>query len=991
MAVVEKYKKYAIEKKQVSRDRGITWEDVSPSETRYGEELGIFDTLEECEDTNCDLEKYEISLVDDEMPDNICTHPRGTAIGFTMYDTLLPSGIAKEIHFTDGMYCCVDAWGSSDNKIIDEYYEAEWKEKTATITTGWNPVRQYNTFTLDGRQMESGAFCGHQTCFTITEFMPWIQAGDTIKMAYKVKYVREHCSNDWEIDEEFEPELITIGERWVKIYEDAYKTTWQHQVVDNIIFEGLTYEGLPFQVIWKNEGLPFDYFYETNIPENVDFVDAIINDGVLCNDSVSEILPRVQMRIKVDSNRGDPTGNLMTKYYHYSTDTSGCTYPFYNYDYEGERKYYIDPSSDYGTRIYDDRYTTVNFDKWQQGSLNASYGALFCSIYIRQEQCGRDYKGRVITCPVVYNGGSITNNTRCKELIVFDTDEIYFPYKVRSNYGWQDDYLNACEYGFIKRDGSKIIVGYVYGKYTNTNGVTQNITNNANTSLSLPSDAVDVILADSVTSIPNGCFANNTVLTSITMNNVNVVGDNAFSGCSNLGSITFGSTNIKLYDKSFANSGLRSVDLSNVIRIESENTSTSNAGAAFSGCTQLETLTIGSSLTNIPQYSFLSCANLRSVTIPSNVSTIGNYSFQDCTSLTSVTISEGVTYIGMWAFRNTRFREVTIPSTVTSYGYSGAFRDNPNLEKVTINTTATITADTFTGCNIKCLTMTTLTPPTVKNGRAIWGGVFDFAPDAVILVPCEAVDTYKNDGGNEGWDNVASMIHPIPNETRWVDNGYVCVDGMKYKQQRKEGRNTDCSDDAWFDLAEYRLDGEPYGECLYEELYYIKRDSSHTGQIYDLGVTVKDNTRIQIKVQPTSNGGGIVIGERNAPSDDNDYRVFWASSKIYYDYGDSRLNTSLSLNSPYELEIGNYYVKYIDGSNIISGDTKSDVATEHTRKLQLFGDSDYGLIYYIKIYEGTRQTHNFIPVRREDGLVTLYETINRYFCDVDGVFAASDE
>lgn len=636
MAVVQKYKKYVVEKKQISHDRGKTWEDVTPSETRYGEELGIFDTLEECEDTNCDLEMYGTVYVDEPIRVGYCTRQTEGWGQMTLYTTLFPSGLAKSIHFTDGMYCCVDSWGSSTNIIKDEYHDAQWTTPTATITGPLQPVRRYNTFELNGREMISGEFCNHDTCFTIDEWMPWIDPNGTLKMAYKVHYVRNHCSEDWVIDEEFEPQFITIAERWRKTYEDAYKSVWQHQVASDIIYEGFSpMDGLPFQVVWQDEGESVEYFYETNIPENVEFIDAIINDGVICNMSVSAILPRVQMKIKVDSNRGDPTGNLMTKYYHYSTDTSGCTYPFYNYDYEGERRYYIDPTYDYGTRIYDDRYTTVNFDKWEQGSLSASYGALFCSIYIRQERCGRDYKGRVITCPVVYNGGSIANNTRCKEIIVFDTDEIYFPYKVRSNNGWQDDYLNACEYGFIKRDGSKIIVGYVYGKYTNTNGVTQNITNNANTSLSLPSDAVDVILADSVTSIPKNCFLNHTNLTSITMNNVTSIGVDAFQGTTNLQSMTFNS-NVVIGANAFSNGGLRSVDLNNV---------SSLGDKVFSGCLSLVSVTIGSSLTSIPDYTFSGNTSLTSLTIPDNVTSIGSYIVYGCTNFDTLDLGKGITYL----------------------------------------------------------------------------------------------------------------------------------------------------------------------------------------------------------------------------------------------------------------------------------------------------------------------------------------------------------
>lgn len=43
------YNKYYLQKKQVSYDNGLTWEDVTPSETRQGAYIDSYDTLEECE------------------------------------------------------------------------------------------------------------------------------------------------------------------------------------------------------------------------------------------------------------------------------------------------------------------------------------------------------------------------------------------------------------------------------------------------------------------------------------------------------------------------------------------------------------------------------------------------------------------------------------------------------------------------------------------------------------------------------------------------------------------------------------------------------------------------------------------------------------------------------------------------------------------------------------------------------------------------------
>ena len=231
-------------------------------------------------------------------------------------------------------------------------------------------------------------------------------------------------------------------------------------------------------------------------------------------------------------------------------------------------------------------------------------------------------------------------------------------------------------------------------------------------------------------------------------------------------------------------------------------------------------------------------------------------------------------------------------------------------------------------------------------------------------------------------------------EYRWVDDGYVCIDGMKYLQEKKQGRSTECGDGVWYDVGETRLSGGLI-ECGYEEIAYIYRDSSHKGFISDLGVTLKDNTKIEVKLRPTNYGGGKIIGEVNPPSDDDDYRFFWYNKSPYYDYGSDRKYSTLVLNNDYVLEVGNYYVKNLTtGSYILQGDAKSGVATAHTRTLGLFGEvnNDYAWIYYIKIYEGDTLVKDFIPFKLDDGSVTLYDAISKTNCTVsNGTFGAPTE
>lgn len=551
------FSKYSIEKKQLSIDKGVTWQDVAPSETRNGRLLGTYRTLVECKDVDCDLEKWGIQLVDEKAPSIVCTHADATAVGSTLYDTYLPSGIAKSVTFVAGMKCCVDTWGSSDNIITDEYHNSSMTAKTATITTGWNPIHEYNSYVLNGREMISGSFCGQATCYNITEFMPWIDTNGTVKMAYKVHYVKEHCSDEWKIDEEYTPQLITFGERWVKVYEDIHKTTWQHQIATDVVSDS---GDLGWKVVWENEGEAFDYEYEVNIPQDVQLIEYLRADGVAAN--ASGWTDFYQMKVKIDpTNLGNPRGYLAHKMQGIELDDLKRYWSWY----KGETSYYVAVNG-IGPLIEmtPNEWKCINIDVVDR----AKYASFFCQVSVRDSS------------PIV--NGSILDKAYVGGLIQIDGN-MYFPYKVPSSNGFEDEYLNASEFGFIDREGNKVVLEYVYGKYTNTNGITKNLSINASTTLKVPSNAVDVVFADSVKSLPEGVCSDNTVLTSVTMNNVTSIGGGAFSGCTSLSGVNIPSTVTEIGD------------------------------SAFSGCTSFTSVDIPSSVTDIADRVFAGCSKLSTV------------------------------------------------------------------------------------------------------------------------------------------------------------------------------------------------------------------------------------------------------------------------------------------------------------------------------------------------------------------------------------------
>lgn len=508
------------------------------------------------------IEKKQVSL-DNGMLSIICAHPDITSIGSTVYGTYLPSGIAKSVTFVSGMTCCVDTWGSSDNIIIDEYHNSSMTAKTATITTGWNPIRAYNSYVLNGREMISGSFCGKATCYNITEFMPWIDPNGTITIAYKMRYVKEQSSDDWKIDEEWTPELITFCERWVKTNEDIYHATWQHQIATDILPDD---SELGWKVKWKkDEGVPDNGVdYEVTIPQDVQLIEYLRADGVAA--SSSGWTGGYQMKVKIDpTNLGIPTGKLAHKM-EGSVDEPHCSWGWYI----GETSYYVESTCGDFVELTPNEWKCVNIGVVDR----AKYAGFFCSVGIGESS------------PFV--SGDILDKAYVGGLITMNDGHMYFPYKIPSNNGFEDDeYLNGSEYGFIDREGNKIALEYVYGKYTNTNGVKQNLNGNASMTLRAPSDAVDVVFADSVKSLPSSVCSDNTVLTSVTMNSVISIGEGAFRGCTSLQNINIPSTVTEIGE------------------------------AAFRGCTSLTKITIPSTVTEIGYRAFENCSKLETVNMNS--------------------------------------------------------------------------------------------------------------------------------------------------------------------------------------------------------------------------------------------------------------------------------------------------------------------------------------------------------------------------------------
>ena len=164
-----------------------------------------------------------------------------------------------------------------------------------------------------------------------------------------------------------------------------------------------------------------------------------------------------------------------------------------------------------------------------------------------------------------------------------------------------------------------------------------------------------------VTSIGDDAFSGCYGLTSITIpEGVTSIGNNAFHGCSGLTSITIPEGVTSIGDNAFSGcSGLTSITIPEGV--------TSIGDNVFFGCYGLESVTILEGVTSIGDNAFRYCFGLISVTIPSSVTSIGEYAFDNCSGLTSISIPEGVTSIGDYAFSGcSGLTSITIPGSVTN-------------------------------------------------------------------------------------------------------------------------------------------------------------------------------------------------------------------------------------------------------------------------------------------------------------------------------------
>lgn len=140
-------------------------------------------------------------------------------------------------------------------------------------------------------------------------------------------------------------------------------------------------------------------------------------------------------------------------------------------------------------------------------------------------------------------------------------------------------------------------------------------------------------------------------------------------------------------------------ECSNITSVTIPNSVTNIGDEAFEGCSALTRVVLPNSLGNISNRVFSRCYKLTSIVIPNSVKSIGNAAFEGCTGLANVSIPNSVTCIGSDAFSGcSALTNIVLPSSVESIN-NNLFLGCTSLTDIDIpNSVKSIGDAAFSGC-----------------------------------------------------------------------------------------------------------------------------------------------------------------------------------------------------------------------------------------------------------------------------------------------------
>lgn len=194
---------------------------------------------------------------------------------------------------------------------------------------------------------------------------------------------------------------------------------------------------------------------------------------------------------------------------------------------------------------------------------------------------------------------------------------------------------------------------------------------------------------------------------------------------------------------------------------------------ACRGCTNLESVSLPSTLTTMGDAVFFNCQSLKAGLIPDGVTSMGRDTFWGCLSMTSVKFSENVALLGtMTCYNCDSLTNVVIPDSVRDIGIS-AFLNCGNLISVSIpNTVTNIGNDAFDNC--ASLEAVDLPEDLLALNQSFSGctslTTIRVPPNVAAIAPrafsgCSAMTSIEVDPANASFKSVDGILYDITGET----------------------------------------------------------------------------------------------------------------------------------------------------------------------------------------------------------------------------------
>lgn len=166
-----------------------------------------------------------------------------------------------------------------------------------------------------------------------------------------------------------------------------------------------------------------------------------------------------------------------------------------------------------------------------------------------------------------------------------------------------------------------------------------------------------------ISTIGNRAFANCSGLSNVAIENgTTVIGQGAFSGCTSLSSISVPQSIVEIGANTFENcsrlSYVHITDLGNWCKIRFANQKSNPSGSLYLNQERLTSAIIPSTVSAISAYAFYGHSELQKITIPTSVTTIGENAFENCTGLADVNIASIEKWCGL-IFQNNKSNPLT--------------------------------------------------------------------------------------------------------------------------------------------------------------------------------------------------------------------------------------------------------------------------------------------------------------------------------------------